>query len=336
MVSYPLVPRGDIVAGRVGMSPDELNRTMEDSFLQLDVAHAGFKMHALSGHPVARTQGLGDLGGGRIYADGAHGFPDAVNVPMRDSGRTHRVAKARYARSLAKRRSVRSLRRQDWILQFSCYGGAGFDPNLPYRHLQIRLPFVPDVLDPDTRPLGQLSSNETGNRVIAFDRETILWRLPDADGTDVRGFGPSSSLSGAGGRRIRFSPEPTGMELVRRAKIAGLLGGELPVTPGILEVARRLVYALREKFGYDVDGKPYYNELLMGIGALEIMRRKDPLLSAFGPFHMGLFERAALAYRDSLPGVHDGPLDAEDYRRFLLSRALVEGIRLFQPGGQSP
>ncbi|MEW2079199.1 lonely Cys domain-containing protein [Streptomyces sp. NPDC013433] len=90
----------------------------------------------------------------------------------------------------------------------------------------------------------------------------------------------------------RYDPEPTNAELVTLSRALGVE----PVSAasvGPVPPALRLVRALRREFGPLAERD---TELMAGIGALERLRREDPVLSGTGAFTLGFLDEAAHAY----------------------------------------
>ncbi|MEU9381360.1 lonely Cys domain-containing protein [Streptomyces sp. NPDC048279] len=153
-------------------------------------------------------------------------------------------------------------------------------------------------------------ANHSGVRVLA-----PTWEVSTAG---VRGsrsgleFRLELGPQGEPGRWIEFRPEPGGERLARLAWDMGLPTGPGRQANDMLGWhTLRLVRALRRVFG------PQAEEdvgLVRGIGALERLRRADPVLAAAGPFTMAFFDLAA---RELLGRSAADKMDPAAYRNLL-------------------
>ncbi len=204
----------------------------------------------------------------------------------------------RFARTLARRRSLTSLAPGHPVVPLICYAAArpgiggvlGGDVSGP-------LPFVPDPLA--VVATGQHMANETGRTVFATvlsnsvgparynDPETYINLVTDA--------------RGRAHRWVMFRPEPAGEVLDGRAREVGLHTGRGPAPDTVRERTLRLVRALREIFGPTVDESAEYPELLRGMGALDLMHEADPALNRDGArrFTLDLYEQILARHRSA-------------------------------------
>ncbi|MEV6170814.1 lonely Cys domain-containing protein [Streptomyces sp. NPDC051954] len=115
----------------------------------------------------------------------------------------------------------------------------------------------------------------------------------------------ASILKAYGSDRVAHSPdgrgglatprrEPTREELATLARRAGLHRRAGRVPPTVLKRTLRLVRALRQVFGDDVEDDPStFDKLLTGIGALERLRANDEKLNRLTPFRMEMWNLLA-------------------------------------------
>ncbi|WP_331462736.1 lonely Cys domain-containing protein, partial [Streptomyces sp. Z38] len=260
-----------------------------------------------------------ELGLPTPYFPNNHGAPGAVmwhtpQGPREDDG-------PRFARTLARRRSLTSLAPGHPVVPLICYAAArpgiggvlGGDVSGP-------LPFVPDPLA--VVATGQHMANETGRTVFATvlansvgparynDPETYINLVTDA--------------RGRAHRWVMFRPEPAGEALDRRARAAGLHTGTDPAPDAVRERTLRLVRALREIFGPTVDENAEYPALLRGMGALDLMHEADPALNRDGArrFTLDLYEQVLARHRSAaLPPGPVPPVTPDDHRRLLTEAA---------------
>ncbi|MFD8266027.1 lonely Cys domain-containing protein, partial [Streptomyces althioticus] len=260
-----------------------------------------------------------ELGLPTPYFPNNHGAPGAVmwhtpQGPREDDG-------PRFARTLARRRSLTSLAPGHPVVPLICYAAArpgiggvlGGDVSGP-------LPFVPDPLA--VVATGQHMANETGRTVFATvlansvgparynDPETYINLVTDA--------------RGRAHRWVMFRPEPAGEALDRRARAAGLHTGTDPAPDAVRERTLRLVRALREIFGPTVDENAEYPALLRGMGALDLMHEADPALNRDGArrFTLDLYEQILARHRSAaLTSGPVPPVTPDDHRRLLTEAA---------------
>ncbi|MFD8255597.1 lonely Cys domain-containing protein, partial [Streptomyces werraensis] len=294
------------------------SRTLEHSRLGSVTSYT----HLRSGYDHGSTPATlpwVELGLPTPYFPNNHGAPGTVvwhtpQGPREDDG-------PRFARTLARRRSLTSLAPEHPVVPLICYAAArpgiggvlGGDVSGP-------LPFVPDPLA--VVATGQHMANETGRTVFATvlansvgparynDPETYINLV-----TDARGHAH---------RWVMFRPEPAGEALDGRAREAGLHTGTGPAPDSVRERTLRLVRALREIFGPAVDESAGYPALLRGMGALDLMHEADPALNRDGArrFTLDLYEQILARHRSAaLPPGPVPPVTPDDHRRLLTAAA---------------
>ncbi|WP_137022870.1 lonely Cys domain-containing protein, partial [Streptomyces albus] len=227
---------------------------------------------------------------GRTGFAAQHGLPDSVawegvDGPLRMSGSEHAHALAHWFSRLP------SLPDRALIICFSAarpgIGGVVTGETVG------PLPFVPDPLA--VRPVGQRVANQNGATVYAPRLKIDVSAKLGSPVTVVM----LSNVRGEGAELVKFQPEPEGAALDERARMAGLHHGPGPATEAVRQRALRLVCALREVFADpDIDDRPDYPDLLRGIGALDLMRERDPGLNRDGArlFTLDLLERVVLGF----------------------------------------
>ncbi|MER6961910.1 lonely Cys domain-containing protein, partial [Streptomyces sp. NPDC000618] len=246
-----------------------------------------------------------------------HGRPHGVSVPLSD-GRNIKVPGKRFIPALLRRRSVQDLmalnkaevarglpRRR--LYYGPCFSDAGSSLPTSWTHSAAPPPFTLDPLEdiPDTQVLANKSGlvvpnggNRTSGTATTETGQDITLAF-----TDVR--------DGQGWARDRH-PEPEGAQLDALARKAKLPKDPGPVSEDDQYEALRLVRALREVFGDDIDLHLDYPALFALAGPLELMRRADTVLSAAAPhFTMDLLYRVA-EVRKAASGAAPGPLTAQD------------------------
>ncbi|WP_230543806.1 lonely Cys domain-containing protein, partial [Streptomyces griseus] len=222
------------------------------------------------------------------YFANNHGLPGAVMWhtslgERRDDG-------PRFARTLARRRSLASLDPEHPVVLLICYAatapGIG---EMHGRHIDGPLPFVPDPLA--SVAVAQHAADETGRTVFASVLMNAVEHRPT--GSPEPRINLQTDARGRAHDWVMFRPEPTGDAVDARARDAGLHQGPGPVPPETAERTLRLVRALRRIFGPTVDDTPEYPRLLRGMGALDLMRGADPRLDRDGArrFTMDLYEQ---------------------------------------------
>ncbi|MEU8718701.1 lonely Cys domain-containing protein, partial [Streptomyces sp. NPDC048663] len=112
---------------------------------------------------------------------------------------------------------------------------------------------------------------------------------------------------GTRGSFVTFRPEPEPVELAELVRVAGLRAGGGPVDGAVLGTMLRLVRALRQAFGVEIEddrGVPggRYERVLKGIGALETLRANDVALGRHTPFRMDLWTFYAGQLAQAQPG----------------------------------
>ncbi len=272
--------------------------------------------------PTASPITVGARPGEQARHYNLHATPRGVGMPQKD-GSTYVASDHEFTGWLTRRPSVRGLRDQDWIYLDSCWTGGVYGGNAgAFSNWAASVPPVPDPLA--DIPIAQVVANGTRKRVRAGDRAIAY---SQATPHSPVWFAVYTDARGRPGRLLEFWPEPRDAELADLARTAGLHSGPGPVPRDVLDRTLRLVRALRHAFGPGVGPAfapgigqdPSYDDLLRGIGALELMRQNDPHLNDMGPFTLELFQRAALAnLRDHGGGVR--PPDVGAYRD-LLARA---------------
>ncbi|MYS28818.1 lonely Cys domain-containing protein, partial [Streptomyces sp. SID7804] len=237
----------------------------------------------------------------------------------------------RFARTLARRRSLASLAPEHPVALLICYAAtpAGIG-EVPGHHVEGPLPFVPDPLG--TVAVGQDTANETGRTVFATHSMNSTGQTRPGDPTTYIGV-----FTDARGRTqpwVMFRPEPAGDALDRRARDAGLHQDPGPVPEATRERTLRLVRALRQVFGPTVDDTAEYPDLLRGMGALDLMREADPRLDRDGArrFTLDLYEQILTAYHAGAVPAGHVPQFTPDHHRSLLA----EAARRWDTGARGP
>ncbi|MEU1127394.1 lonely Cys domain-containing protein, partial [Streptomyces sp. NPDC005899] len=263
------------------------------------------------------------------YFPNNHGLPGSVTWHTPDGGRTDDGP--RFARTLARRRSLASLAPEHPVVLLVCYAaappGIGETPGL---HIDGPPPFVPDPLA--SVAVGQHTADETGRTVFATTLMNAAVQ-PGHGGQDAY----LSLQTDARGRAypwVMFRPEPAGAELDTRARDAGLHHAPGPAPEAVRQRTLRLVRALRLIFGPTVDDTPEYPVLLRGVGALDLMREADPHLNHDGAraFTLDLYEQVLNGYHTG--GLPPGPTAhfTPDSHRDLLT----EAARRWDSGARGP
>ncbi|MFC4650920.1 lonely Cys domain-containing protein, partial [Streptomyces mangrovi] len=260
-----------------------------------------------------------------------HGRPGTTSVALID-GRVVTVPMDKFARALVRRPSVSALKdasvaaaargERPLELYFGpCSADAASMLQLAPGVSWVAAPdtFVLDELD--TVPGTQLLANET-RMIVDSNGDRVALTITTMAGRYLHGL--MTDVLGRQGRSRKRWPEPLLLELAARARKAGLHTGPNQVSLVDLNAALRLTRALRNTLGDAVDTHADHPELLESIGALELMRRADPVLSAAAPrFTMELLVRVVLADRQKRNGTaQSAPLTPQDVRD-TLSRALV-------------
>ncbi|MGW3151746.1 lonely Cys domain-containing protein [Streptomyces sp. NPDC001177] len=256
-----------------------------------------------------------------------HGLPGRGDMSLKEDLETKRIGGQEFGRHLTRRASFSDLRTGDKIYLEACWGGAPADRPWDKRVDPDEDPWVIDAWEAVS--FGQHVANETRHNVLSPTRKSFV--RPSAAGPYERGSVTSRRLRP--GYLAEFVPEPMQSELDALARVAGLHAGPDPVSEQVRHLVLRLVRGLRLTFGTSVEddrGDPngFYQRLLRGIGALELMRARDPHLGPATPLCSSLLERVARAAAGQ-SGVTGPAPDAAAYRT-LLERALqaVHG----QPG----
>ncbi|MCF4136641.1 lonely Cys domain-containing protein [Streptomyces sp. Tue 6430] len=245
-----------------------------------------------------------------------HGLPGQTLMVERMFQNNVPVRGAETGGYLRRRRSVTRLDRDTPLVFLSCWGSG------PEGHTAAALkrsrPFVPDPLAVSSA--AQDVSNVTRRDVYAPDREH--WSRY-AHGK-LYDHGIPTTPANDPVDMVKLRPEPTPDELDGLAARAGLETSP-DFTPAMArDTALRLVRALRATFGVDVgDDKDVppgtYHRLLRGIGALEVMRRRDENLRDHGELTLDLLDRVTRAHHGltTAPGTRPAPPDPDDVRTML-------------------
>ncbi|WP_221361612.1 lonely Cys domain-containing protein, partial [Streptomyces sp. REN17] len=313
---------GSRATGYVSMDPADTAdggwiRTLAHSRLGSVTAYAHQRNAYTFGRPASTVVPWVGLDLPQPYFANNHGLPGTVVWHTPQGGRTDDGP--RFARTLARRRSLASLAPEHPVVLLICYAatapGIGEMHGL---HIDGPLPFVPDPLA--SVAVAQHTANETGRTVFA----SVLMNSLEHRSTGPAGM-PVNLQTDARGRAhdwVMFRPEPAGDALDRRARDAGLHWGPGPVPPQTRERTLRLVRALRRLFGPTVDDTPQYPELLRGMGALDLMHEADPRLNRDGArrFTMDLYEQIMIRHSGAAPS---GPVPrfTPDAHRRLLTEA---------------
>ncbi|MFE3144375.1 lonely Cys domain-containing protein [Streptomyces scopuliridis] len=220
-----------------------------------------------------------------------HNLPEGFAMAQED-GSTYYANVAETTRWLRRRPSVQRLGPRDWIYAEACWAGRPYDGPWPSPATNVAA-VLPPVADPlEDHPQLQHISTGLQLRMRGPDRPVALTgRTPTRPGLALQTL---TDARGNGGLIRDVWPEPPSAELARRARVAGLHTGPLPVPQETLDRTLRLVHALRQGFlepGIDKDAS--YDALLRGVGALEMMWRADPDLRGMGPFTMDAFRMLA-------------------------------------------
>ncbi|MFE5238788.1 MULTISPECIES: lonely Cys domain-containing protein [unclassified Streptomyces] len=314
VVSYTQVSQGRPI-GRFVFHPAEAAR-FEGLMRQMPTTTELWHQNPVTG-VLTKDPGLVPWAGRPAYFFAVHAFPGMTDMAL-EGGANHMARGPLTGGFLKRRPSVSQLPGDHVIVMDACWhatpGGADFvNGDAP------RAPYVADPLA--TVSDAQYTANETGRTVFASTRPSGIQRLSaQQGGGHVRIL--STDPQGRRGRWLEFRPEPTGAALDARARAAGLHQGDGPAPPEVRDTALRLVRALRNVFGPDVEQDAAYAQLLAGIGALESMRASDPALAGATPFTVDLLEQTVRALRGPLPGT---ALTPDDHRAALLRAATASG-----------
>ncbi|MFE7990994.1 lonely Cys domain-containing protein, partial [Streptomyces shenzhenensis] len=220
-----------------------------------------------------------------------HGEPGTSQLTGTDSG-PRKTRGRETGRYLRRTRSLRRLAPDVPIVLMACWGDAlasgervGFD---------IPTPFVADRLAAPS--VAQEIADETRRTVFSPNRTHVFWN----DGRVARqGVYTSALGSLADWTEVRPEPDQDGLDAL--AETAGL--GDLRIdAQERWDTALRLVRALRQTFGVQVEDDHHaYRTALSGLGALEIMRRRDPDHAGDGAFTLELLERVTWAHTGQRP-----------------------------------
>ncbi|MDW6059165.1 lonely Cys domain-containing protein [Streptomyces sp. FXJ1.4098] len=233
-----------------------------------------------------------------VYSFVAHGLPGGLQLALR-GGRTVWLSAADGGRYIGGLREVSELPDGHRMGLEVCWGGSAGNPLLPQLDNRPALP-VDD-------PLAEVSlSQHTAN---ASRRVTNASVMSSGFFDDARIL--LDTPGGVAGRREDSVPEPLPRELDDMAVKAGLHSGEGEAPPAVRAVTLRLVRALRNVFGPEAEAdRDLHQQLLKGIGAMEIQRANDPALSRFTPFRMELWTFIAQRVGGKAP-------DRDAYRKVL-------------------
>ncbi|MBE9500349.1 lonely Cys domain-containing protein [Streptomyces sp. GKU 257-1] len=231
------------------------------------------------------------------------------------------------ARGVAHQAALAGLPLDHPLVLLNCYGG------LSASRGSLPNPTVtggrPDGADPLADvAYGQLVANETGRTVYTtpFSNAVVeMRRLRPGSRSEEPVLSLYTDEREPAAEWTVFRPEPKGAALDAVARAAGLHQDAGPAPEEVRERTLRLVRALRLVFGARVEDRTDYRDLLSGIGALELMRSRDPALNQPGAlrFTVELFEELARAHhRLRGPGVSRGSL-ADGYALLLADAARV-------------
>jgi hypothetical protein len=123
---------------------------------------------------------------------------------------------------------------------------------------------------------------------------------------------------------VLFRPEPTGAELDRLARAAGLHSRPGAVPEAARARTLRLVRALKSMYGIWAEDRADFEDLLYGAAAVDEMWLADPAFQQAGPLTLDLLERVVAAHPEA---AEDG-LDQETARRVLIAAAEKRAARL--------
>ncbi|MGW3152596.1 lonely Cys domain-containing protein, partial [Streptomyces sp. NPDC001177] len=245
-----------------------------------------------------------------------HGLPGRGEVSLKKDLEIKKIGGKQFGGHLTRRPSYSDLRTGDKIFLGACWGGAPADRPWNKRVPPDEDPWVVDAWE--AVPFGQDVANETRFNILSLTRKSAFVR-PSAAAPYEMGSVTSRRLRP--GYLAEFVPEPTESELEALARVAGLHAGPAPVSERVRHLALRLVRGLRLTFGTSVeadrdDPSGSYQRLLRGIGALELMRARDPDLGPATPLCSSLLERVARAAAGQ-SGVTGPAPDAAAYRAVL-------------------
>ncbi|MEK8171909.1 lonely Cys domain-containing protein [Streptomyces sp. M19] len=218
---------------------------------------------------------------------------------------------------LRRRPSLAALDADQPVLLVVCHGAAapGLGGVREGDRVTGALPFVADPLD--IVSVAQDVANETGRTVYAHALRTAVVGLPDGDPP----WCCSPTSGAATSRCVSSGRSPPGG--------AGRAGphrrSRRPARGGGQARALRLVRALREVFGPDVDDAPGYPDLLRGAGAIDLMRAADPSLDRDGTrrFTLDLFQRVVAEDHERQFAEDQAPPLTRDAVRDALGRAAL-------------
>ncbi|MEV5810597.1 lonely Cys domain-containing protein, partial [Streptomyces parvulus] len=282
-------------AGRMLMdSKDQEGR--ESTGLDLVSFTEWYDTDAITGRPVGPAHPV-PWKGRKVYVLWVHGNPGSSVVPsVRGSVALDGSQSSRYLR---RRRSFRELGPDVVLVLATCWGDAR-----PGREVVGHSDDAPFVADPwGVRSQAQVIANELNRRAYAPTRVHI---------TTGSHTGVLTNAVGDLGGFVEVRPEPGPDKLDELSRIAGLYD-LLPDVNERRDTTLRLVTGLRQTFGVSVeddrdDPSGAYQELLSGLGALEVMRRADlTKYAGRGAFTPELLTRIVRAHTGALSVGHARP-----------------------------
>ncbi|MFJ8755379.1 lonely Cys domain-containing protein, partial [Streptomyces sp. NPDC102441] len=316
LLSNTVVDRENLSTGRSFFGPGE------EKFAEQD-RHARTARETWHRDPVTGILTKDPHGvpfGDDVYTYGVHGRESMTTVATEKNPK-HVLRDGAFGGVLRRRPSLKNLDKKYKVVGLACLtprrGGTTHRSGM-----YGPAPFVPDPLAVTSEL--QHVANETGRVSFGVTApHRLMYNVAEKKWAHVL----DTDVRGRRGRWVEIRPESSGDALDDRARVAGLHTGDGPVSVEDRERALRLVRALREAFGVAIEDHSEYEELLRGIGALEIMRAADPALNGFGPFTMDLFDRAAHAHVALVGGqiIVDGDPGPDAYRALLESAAATTG-----------
>jgi hypothetical protein len=281
--------------GRTFQIPGEIDRTWHTFYNYIPSVRNRFHVNAVTKEIVAE----GDPTQPADYHLFAHGLPGEVSMTLGDGTVEGKPGKD-FAAIVKRRPSVKNLSaaqadgKKRRLFFEACYSAAVSD--LPSKWYLSDAAPVPFTLDPlEKVSTAQHLANET--RLIVPTGGTRKAGFRELELGVVRVL--YTDMQGNLAQSPTFWPEPTPETLDDMARKLGLHHEAGPVSDFDRDTALRLVRALRQIFGNDVETHPDYEQMKAGIGAVELMRRADPDLSRWAPhFTMDLLERVVRAHHN--------------------------------------
>ncbi|MGW5373545.1 lonely Cys domain-containing protein, partial [Streptomyces sp. NPDC004011] len=297
--------------GRSMHTPEELAWPREHNFSHLDRATTFVHLNPVTDTYSAELP-LTDPGPkDKAYHLAGHGLPGQLVLPLADGG-SRTAGRQEAGEWLKRRKSLSSLPKDHWIDMVVCYSAAPRDSGVRSVRqagaVSTPVPFAADPLADESLSMGQHLANVTGRTVrLSHGLQGAGWYQN----------GPTRVLwTDARGRRWGWEtarPEPDEAGLDRLARLARFTGEPTPESRAEL---LRLVRALRQVFGPEVEDTADYPALLLGGAAVVNMWFADPDLGPAGPFSPELLRRVIAAHPDAASGV-----DPQVTRRVLAAAA---------------